>query len=694
MKRWLVFPIATILILSTISIIYLETVNAYEVIDIEIDEQVTVALFHFNLTTYTDSVYIKFGTSEGTKINQTYTDPDDLVNNTDDWSNYFYGDIDEGTLTVERYMFVRGLEPETTYYYSIYVEDAEDVTGSFTTLPRFTNITGFGDEFIDTYLVDDYSDVDFYQAVGDKSGSLGLNGLDSQVTFWYRDGTFWVWEGEDDYFSSATGLAGSYANQGDFSPNADHVYVYFEPLDNQWRMFGTAIGNCAEERTYYANPGSEGSFSLDKHIYDYGNCSAGGGYSYPEPHGILRDSLNFNNSWMIADWHYELDDDGGPIEHNDPRFCGFFYEVPDTDHEIWITPILDKQHRNRSWGTGLRQIMNETGQAKHTYGGDVMIRNGVYIMFLNILKSVNEVDSHMWCSLVYSRDGYTWNYFDIDTPIIPHSETAGYDWGWGMAYPGSLQYAELMGEGLGTDRVYYHTNEKVHDDNPGTYNIAYLDYRHEGFTYAKATGSTGWLRTKEIDRMFAANLTINGNFTASAKLNISILDADTNLPYNGYSYSDFDTIIVNSTAIYATWGSNNLSDIPTGDFKINFSWDGIGSGELYSYSLDGDSEGNESVDANAPQFIYIDGGTNGTTGYSATPTFNWTIDTNAIHYWLHIANDSAFTDLVVNITNINEYTYPSEYDSNTTRVSFTLPTANSLQVIDKTYYCRVQSNTK
>jgi len=86
----------------------------------------------------------------------------------------------------------------------------------------------------------------------------------------------------------------------------------------------------------------------------------------------------------------------------------------------------------------------------------------------------------------------------------------------------------------------------------------------------------------------------------------------------------------------------------------------------------------------------IDGQTNGTTIYNSTPTFNWTIVSRASMYNLQIANDSTFTDLVVNLVDINEYNYPTKYDKNTTRVSFTLPDVNMLPTY-RQYYCRVRA---
>lgn len=168
-----------------------------------------------------------------------------------------------------------------------------------------------------------------------------------------------------------------------------------------------------------------------------------------------------------------------------------------------------------------------------------------------------------------------------------------------------------------------------------------------------------------------------------ADLDCFVLSAIDTVHYGSESHSYFLTFEVGNTTA------------SIGDYFHGSGWDTSGSPgnttfELsYPFSWDTGSEDEDEI-----EFISIDDGINGTTVSSATPTFNWTMASDASQYWLQIANDSAFTDLVVNITDINEYTYPSEYDSNTTRVSFTLPVANSLQVIDKTYYCRVQSNTK
>lgn len=107
---------------------------------------------------------------------------------------------------------------------------------------------------------------------------------------------------------------------------------------------------------------------------------------------------------------------------------------------------------------------------------------------------------------------------------------------------------------------------------------------------------------------------------------------------------------------------------------------------VFAYELEYQPAGTEI------QFLSIENGANGTTIYTPTPTFNWTVIDNTSVYWLQIANDSAFTELVVNLTDINKYNYLSEYTANETRVSFTLPATSNLPA-SKTYYCNVWAFT-
>jgi len=95
--------------------------------------------------------------------------------------------------------------------------------------------------------------------------------------------------------------------------------------------------------------------------------------------------------------------------------------------------------------------------------------------------------------------------------------------------------------------------------------------------------------------------------------------------------------------------------------------------------------------SDTPEFIHIDYGGNGTNVYSSNPTFNWTTISDAASYNLQVATDSGFSNIIINITDICEAVYPSEYSQNSTNVSFMLPTVDSLPTMNRLYYTRVRS---
>jgi len=125
---------------------------------------------------------------------------------------------------------------------------------------------------------------------------------------------------------------------------------------------------------------------------------------------------------------------------------------------------------------------------------------------------------------------------------------------------------------------------------------------------------------------------------------------------------------------HATNSFVSIGNLPTTfDLKYNFT------------TSSGNGESNEST-----QFISINGGTNGTTIYNSTPTFNWTVVSDASQYWLQIDNNADFSSPEINITDINQWNYPLYYSENSTRISFTLPNS-----ISKGYhYCRVKAYVK
>lgn len=90
-----------------------------------------------------------------------------------------------------------------------------------------------------------------------------------------------------------------------------------------------------------------------------------------------------------------------------------------------------------------------------------------------------------------------------------------------------------------------------------------------------------------------------------------------------------------------------------------------------------------------PEFVSIDGKTNGSSFTDSTPEFIWNIVDSATQYQLQIARDSEFVDLAINISGINEDNYPSEYSENLTHVTFILPSSSQLPS-HRNYYYRVR----
>jgi hypothetical protein len=67
---------------------------------------------------------------------------------------------------------------------------------------------------------------------------------------------------------------------------------------------------------------------------------------------------------------------------------------------------------------------------------------------------------------------------------------------------------------------------------------------------------------------------------------------------------------------------------------------------------------------------------------------NWSKADDAVCYWLEIANDSGFTDLILTLSNINESNYGVNYTEVGTYVEFILPSVYR-QSLYQYYYVRV-----
>jgi hypothetical protein len=89
-------------------------------------------------------------------------------------------------------------------------------------------------------------------------------------------------------------------------------------------------------------------------------------------------------------------------------------------------------------------------------------------------------------------------------------------------------------------------------------------------------------------------------------------------------------------------------------------------------------------------FQSINNQTNNTVTYDVITDFNWTKVDNTAYYQLQIANDSAFTDVFVNLTDVNVTNYPGNYTETGGYVEFTLPESYRRQWYQG-YYFRIRS---
>jgi hypothetical protein len=107
---------------------------------------------------------------------------------------------------------------------------------------------------------------------------------------------------------------------------------------------------------------------------------------------------------------------------------------------------------------------------------------------------------------------------------------------------------------------------------------------------------------------------------------------------------------------------------------------------LWDYTGDGGSSFSEEV----IEFKSINNQANDTTTANQISQFNWTLINNTDYYQLQIANDSAFTDIFVNLADINESNYGVDYTEKGNYVEFTLPVAHR-KSWQGDYYFRVRA---
>ena len=649
---------------------FVKIAEADDITDVEVTVGAVNAVLHFNVTANSDETYIRYNINGDATTKDTYTDPDDInFCDREDWL---------GTSNTERWMIIRGLEPDTTYNYTIYLNDVSDASGQFTTEARFTVDTGWQDEIFDDYLWEANGSIAIYQAVGEKypggGDYISTGNLNDSCRFmqaFYEDGKYYLLE-DNFYMINSTD---PYDFSGTWSVNLFHNFdsgptvpsISWHPILEEYILEctigstgGMQLGTSAN-RSYFADINNRDGY-VATYMKD-GSCSHIDYYYFDE--GIpFRDTLGATSFMYYVHAHMP-DDTRYPL-------MGYWFDE-------------DRVFRNYSlyWDNiagaldFLEIFKNAYNTNWETYGGSFTVRNGIYIGLINMYNDTDSGKREMIPFLIYSRNGWNWSFVDITTPIIPLGSPGDFDDGMVNTWRTNIFIED--DPNTTTDRIYYGGYDGPHDPPPDLLNLGLINFRKNGFSYAEPTSSSGWLRTVTIPNEFKQNFIVNGNFSGSNKLNISVINASSGIVFPGFDFSDFATITTDSVSISPAWGSSTLADIPNYNFKLNFSFDG-GDGELYYYSLEAQS---------VVEFISIDSYGNNSIVNSTTPIFEWTKVSGAIKYHLLIAEDSAFSSIVVNLSDINESNYPTEYDDTGTNVTFILPVAYTLD-IQTVYYCKVR----
>jgi hypothetical protein len=625
-------------------------------------------IFQFNCTDSTDTIQIRYAKHSGitTSDNASYIDPTQITNGSRE----------------HRFMVIWALNESTLYYYRIYSTKTSTWAsdeGSFTTDDRF--IAQWKDEFFDTFLVSQSSGVGIRQIAGSKY-SLNPVISTSAGNGWHLRDILRYWDNNtQDLIDNKYIL---YTNN--ISDNYKVVYFTSSNL-NTWAGPYDVTG--AEQRPCSNVMNKSGNFIMftgAQVVSYYQNCSTYNGY-FDAQAGIITISAgkelgmdNAFNDTLGGEMYFTAGqnrpDGGSNSRYNGKRYGMSNVDWIDMGDETGETYFLNL-NQPRFWWNG-KYLQNYAS-------GSIQIRSGCYVAFENYYADTSTPgnDDRAPVFLMVSRDQQNYSFVNNLTPIIPLGEPYG-NWEFGMVYP---DYAGLMTVGE-LEYMFYSGYNHYHDEGDYRIAIGYMTWRKDGITSIKPNGASGYFVTTDIPSKFVNNFTINGNFSSSYQLNISVLNATTNLPYTGFDFSDFTSITSNNTSIIPQWGIKTLKNIPEGTFKLNFSFSGEGS-ELYSYLMD---VGTHEPYSDIIQFISINGGSNGTIIYNSTPTFNWSKVSGASKYELQISNTSSFgeSDLVVNLTNINQYTYPSNYSVIGSNVIFIIPIENKL-VVYKTYYCRVRA---
>jgi hypothetical protein len=650
MKKLIIILSISLLLLSPLTLL-IDTVKADTITDITVNAGPVSAFVNFTVPLTSSKTYIKYDTdADPTDGTATYIHPDNISSTLE-------------TMGTNRFMIIRGLTEETTYSFCIYLNGALDTSApypTFTTLPRYTNESGWGDEFLDDYLIEANSSITLRQnplnRLNTRINDTSAGGMYAVNSVLYKNGSYHFWDAPyhpvwtspsyhlvyqkgnefGTWFGNATDCTGPTVTESMVSfDDALNQYVLFcHPAMGSLYIWTTTIGN---ESTW------DNQIEVFRQPANY--------YEYQTNNFDLLGPVINGSHGMISSaiWHQ--------TGSGAPRYCVQSYSIPD-DYNKFIALAPDVQNPLYSLGMGFKN--NQLQAVDGTYGIRVFVRNQMYIGFLCVLENDSHTSSNpIGTVLAYSRDGLNWRLFIQQPNVSDYILPAGASGTW------DDNMLQVENNGIHTigdiDRVYYIGTPDIANDG----GISYAWSRTEGLTYVNSSTGNGWLRTVEIPRYFTNNFTVNGNFSATNTLDIAILNSTTNTSFTGFNFSDFTTIQANGTKLSCYWGSKTLNDIPNvSSFKINFSFSGS-NGQLFAYDIDGNGVFEDESGPNMPPELSHPYPSNQTEHISLNPSLNITISdpegdtmnqsfwTNATGTWTAIGwNNNSANASVENTTTV------------------------------------------
>jgi len=519
---------------------------------------VVACILEFSCLNTTDSIRIYYDTNPGvtTADSYTYTDPEDC---------------NKGE-RLKRKMIIEGLTENTTYYYRLYNVDTSSwykQEGNFTTLPRFTS--KWVDKFYDTYLISSRSNVDIVQQVGVKDPDNPLisyaygsqpNGL-SYINVIKDNGIWRCWavnvsdREHPSYLTSSDGVSWSEPQSITINDVGWCAYPSVYNHSGTWYMLYREENQPHGKASICSSTSPGGPYNdIEDYVIDSDLVGD------PNEAGIgcfFKDYLRCNIYASAGQYRY--------YDDSNNRKVGYYLGFDFTDW-LHFDTYLNIPTTSYEPGTYSDQV----------YHFEMSIDEGTYVGFQQFYNGSGG-NGVIECYLVVSRDGITWSHIDNSTEIIPLGNDGTWDDGMifanrkGLTTIGDYTY------------IYYSGWDDRHENNDRTSRVGRIRFRKDGLSAIQPTSSTGWFLTDPIPSKFVANFTINGNFDSSNTLRIEVVNASSLQPYEGFTFSDFNTIQTNSTSITPMWGENSLAGIPVGDFRLNFSFNGA-NGVLYAYSIE------------------------------------------------------------------------------------------------------------